>query len=162
MLVIQNAVLRFLAVSNIQGIKSRLLQCCRKHTPQVVRAAEVTEPAQQPASTEQAPPEDEIREDDLYPAPDDTEDRFAAWETEQNERLHEAEVFEQKGLILVRKAALLRAAIQCDNRGDTFVANELRELAQNLDADPSTDTVTGDGAPILRLVGTDGPVKRGA
>jgi hypothetical protein len=149
MLAIQNAVLRFLAVANIQAIKARLLQFCRKHTPRA-------EP------TVQAPTEEEIREDDLYPATDDTEERFAAWESEQKEKVHQAEQLEQQGLKLLSRAALLRAAIKCDNRGDSFVGSELRELADNVGNDFGIETTTSDGTPILRLIGTDGPTKRGA
>jgi hypothetical protein len=163
MLVIQNAVLRFLSLPNIQGIKARLLRFCHKQQqPRAVLAAEVAPAAQEAEAAVSLPAEKELREDDLYPAQDDTEDRFAAWEAEQNEKLHEAERLEQKGLMLLSKSALLRAAITCDNRGDTFIANELRELAQNADANTSPHTATGDGTPILRLVGSDIPAKRGA
>jgi hypothetical protein len=154
MLAIHNAVLRFFAVANIQAVKERLSSLCRRQT----------QLAQEAKPVDKASAEEEIREDDLYPAFDDTEDRFAAWEAEQNEKLHEAETLEQQGLALLSKAALLRAAIKCDNRADTFVAGELRELADNVRSDATTTTPadTNGTGPILRLVGTEVPAKRGA
>jgi hypothetical protein len=142
-----------------QAIKARLLQFCGRHAPQVIPAALVTLPLEQPAATEPGPTEDEIREDDLYPAQVDTEDRFAALECEHTEKLHEADQVEQQGLTLLRKAALLHAAITCDNRGDTFVGTELRELAESLDSDPTNEAPVAAvvDSPVLRLIAARPP-----
>jgi hypothetical protein len=109
---------------------------------------------EQPAATEPGPTEDEIREDDLYPAQVDTEDRLATLECEHTAKVHEADQVEQQGLILLRKVVLLRAAITCDNRRDTFVATELRELAETLGSDPTDEALAGavGDTPVLRLV----------
>src|SRR5947209_6475045 len=107
MLAIQNAVLRFLAVSNSQAIKPTLLRLCRKQRLQPTQPPQPV--PQQPAPTEPTEDTTAIQEDDLYPAENAAEDRFAAWEADHDEKLHQAEMLEDKGLILFRKAALLRA-----------------------------------------------------
>jgi hypothetical protein len=122
MLAIQNAMRRFLIFANLNVVKHALLRMCRKPAVQVITPKSVIEPAIEPAM--EVTPNTEV---------EDTEDRFAAWEDDRDEKLHQAEVFEEQGLRLLAKATLLRVAIRCDDRGEVFIAEELREHAQTLD-----------------------------
>src|SRR5438132_11770256 len=109
---IQNTVRRLFAMATLLTIKAAVLRACGKLA--VAQAIRPTEPVSQ-VITERAADDTD----------DDTEERFAAWEAERDERLHEAKEYEEQGLRLLNRAALLRAAQRCDDRGETFIAAEL-------------------------------------
>jgi hypothetical protein len=100
-----------------------------------------------------------------YDEPDEVEDTFAAWDTERGEKLQEALDCEKKGLRLLAKATLLRVAIQCDDRGETFHAEELRERAQILDTE-NVDALSAEEVwqpTTLQFCNSDdSPTTRGA
>jgi hypothetical protein len=128
---IQNAVLRcwlsFLSLLMISRVVARF----RRPTPSLA-----TVPAQLASPVEEQPTDDEH-----YTA--DAEDTFAAWDVQRAEKLHEAQDCEQQGLRLLAKATLLRVAIQCDDRGETLHAQELRERAQLLNTE-SVDVLSAE------------------
>ena len=139
---IRIAMRRYLAVSALLSFKDTLLRLCRKQAP-IQPSAPTTRVKQQI---------------ELYVEAEDPEDQFAAWEAERDDRLHQAEEFEGQGLQLLGKAALLRTAIRCEDRGETFIAQELREHAQALGSEPITE-VPGDtlDEQTLRLVTDNAP-----
>ena len=109
---IQSAMQRFLIFANLNVVRQSLLRLCHRPKVQVIK------------------PEPAI---DVAAESDDTEEKFAAWESDRDEKLHQAEMLEEQGLRFLAKATLLRIAIRCDDRGETFIAEELREHAQTLD-----------------------------
>jgi hypothetical protein len=140
---IRNALRRVLIAPNLVAIMEALLRLRRNQMPP---ATGTTEPAPNP------PPPEEYTEED------DSEERFAGWETARAETLHEAGTCERQGLRLLARAALLRLAVQCDDAGETFIADQLREHAIE---PPVPDSVWD--RPPLRIVGTDNtPTQRGA
>jgi hypothetical protein len=116
MLAIRNIVRQMFAMTTLLTIKAALLRACGKQPQQSI---------QQREPVTGTPPIDE-----LYVEVDDPEESFAAWDAARNERLHQVQQYEQQGLSLLSKAALLRAAILCDDRGETFLAEEIREQAE--------------------------------
>ena len=130
---IQSAMQRFLIFANLNVVRQALLRLCRKPKVQTIK------------------PEPTI---DVAAESDDTEEKFAAWETDRDEKLHQAETLEQQGLHLLAKAALLYTAIKCDDRGETFIAEELREHVDTIGREPATevsdDTICDE--PTLRLI----------
>jgi hypothetical protein len=116
---------------------TRIVAHLRHQQPVPVPAPAPSQP--RPALTPSQPEPtaiEELTEDEPYQQPEEPEeleDTFAAWDTDRAERLQEAVECEQKGLRLLAKATLLRVAIQCDDRGETFHAEELRERAEILD-----------------------------
>jgi hypothetical protein len=150
MVAIQNAVRRFFSIQAMLTVKHALLRICRKQGQPV----QVSEP-----TVETAP------EVEICVAEDDTEERFAAWEDSRAEKLQQAESHEQQGLRLLEKAALLRAAVHCDDRGETFIAQELRDQADGIGSESFTDVPadTISESPRLRIVtGDEVPVQGGA
>jgi hypothetical protein len=126
---IQNTVRRLFAMTTLLTIKAALLRACGKQaTAQVIQSAE-------PAS-------EIVTECTVAGTDEDTEDRFAAWEADRDQKLHEAEECELQGLRLLSRAALLHAALRCDDRGETFVADELREHAAAIGREPDTTAVS--------------------
>jgi hypothetical protein len=124
---IRNAVaclIALLSLHRLTGIWHRLRP---QHAPQI----------KQPQSNSSAPSAlVSLTEDDDTSAGDSgPEDQFANWDTDRADKLHQAEAYEQQGLRLLAKAALLRVAIKCDSRGETFIAEELREHAHVLDGE---------------------------
>lgn len=92
------------------------------------------------------------------PYADDTEDRFLAWEAARGETLQQAEDCERQALRLLARAALLRTAVKYDDRGETYIADELREHADEV---PEFEAAWC--RPQLRLVtGDDASTQRGA
>jgi hypothetical protein len=65
--------------------------------------------------------------------------------------LDQAEDSEQQGLGLLAQAALLRAAIRCADRGQTDLAEKLRDDADNV----TTLELTGPRRPLVRIVEID-------
>jgi hypothetical protein len=120
MLAIHNAMRLFTIATNLRVIRDALLRLCRRQ-PQPIEPIEPIEPAA--VTTPEAA---------VYVEEEDTEAPFAAWEAERNEKLYQVQDYEQQGLNLLGKAALLRAAIRCDDRGETFIAEELREQAKGI------------------------------
>lgn len=149
MLTIQAAVHRFwlalISLTAVTWVRSKLLH----------RASAAERVASQPTMT--------IKEQvtEMLSEPDHGDDAFAAWESERNEKLHEARQCEQEGLRLLNRATLLRVAIQCDDCGDTFHADELRERANGLNGH---DFALEDSTPTdLRLFDSgETLVKQGA
>jgi hypothetical protein len=128
---IQNTVRRLFTMTTLLTLKAALLRACRKQaTAQVIQ------------STEPAP--EIVAECTVAGPDDDTEDRFAAWESDRDEKLHEAEECELQGLRLLSRAALLHAALRCDDRGETFVAEELREHAAAIGSESDTTAIPAD------------------
>jgi hypothetical protein len=58
---------------------------------------------------------------------------FGTWDSHRADKLYEVESYEQQGLRLLAKSALLRVAIRCDDHGERSLAEELREQASLLD-----------------------------
>ena len=127
---IQNTVRRSFTLTTLLTIKAVLLRACRRQV--------------QPQVTPGTEPVPEIGAESAGSETDDTDDRFAAWESVRDERLHEAEECERQGLRLLSRAALLHAAVRSDDRGETFIADELREHAEALGKDPETIVVQAD------------------
>ena len=128
---IQNTVRRLFAMTTLLSIKAALLRACRKQSPpQVIQFSE--------------PAPEIVTESTVAGTEDDTEDRFAAWESVREERQHEAEECERQGLRLLSRAALLHAALRCDDRGETFIAEELREHATVIGSESETTMVAAD------------------
>jgi hypothetical protein len=127
---IHNTVRRLFAMTTLLTIKAALLRACRM--PQTPHVIQPTEPAP------------EIVTECTAAGADDTEDRFAAWEADRDEKLHEAEECELQGLRLLSRAALLHAALRCDDRGETFIADELREHAAAIGSGSDTTAVPAD------------------
>jgi hypothetical protein len=147
MVAMRMAVQRFLALLTVQHIKAGLLKIIfhrqTQHTAQTDASGSSTD-------------------EPLYAEPDDTEDKFAAWENERNDKLRQAADLEQQGVHLLAQAALLRASMKCEDRGESFMAEELRELADDNTPCAPSDTVAYD-RPILRIaVAEDEPLPRGA
>jgi hypothetical protein len=134
---IQNTMRRFLIVLNLHAIKDALLRVCRKRTPAVIQPSE---------PVVETPPQD----DEMYAEDDDVDERFAAWEEARSETLQQANDCERQALRLLSRAALLRAAVQCDDHGETFLAGELRAHANDVAVSQSALNHTA-----LRLVGFD-------
>jgi hypothetical protein len=128
---IQNTVRRLFAMTTVLTIKAALLRACGKQVPSQVMQ-----------STEPAP--EIVTECIVAGAEDETEDRFAAWEVDRDEKLHEAEEYELQGLRLLSRAALLHAAVRCDDRGETFLAEELREHATTIGSESDATAVSAD------------------
>src|SRR5579859_5174862 len=116
MVAMRKAVQRFIALLTVQHVKAGLLKIIYRQ-PQP--SADDSEGSDKPV--DEAP----------YAEPDDAEEKFAAWEDERNDKLRHATDLEQQGVRLLAQAALLRAAIKCEDRGETFIAQELRELADD-------------------------------
>ena len=146
MLTFRNALRRLLAVISLFGIDRAVARLHQRQTPTPPREAAAAaapnplhdEPSRKGPPYEAPPherPDEPSCEETSYEESGDTEDTLAAWDTDRAERLHEAEQYEQQGLRLLAKAALLRVAIGCDGRGETFIAEELREHAQTLDSE---------------------------
>jgi hypothetical protein len=79
------------------------------------------------------------------PAADETtavQERFAAWETARAEELQAASDCEQRGLLLLSRATLLRTAVYADDKGLLVVADELRRRAH--DHEPEEDDTDTD------------------
>ena len=145
MLAIRNTVRHLFAMTTLLTIKAALLRACGKQP---------TQPIQQREPVADATPTDE-----LYVAENDPEEAFAEWEAARNEMLHRIQDHEQRGLELLGKAALLRAALKCDDRGETFLAEEIREQAEAIGSQsitevpsdtwerPIPDVVTAHDAP---------------
>ncbi len=145
MVTMRKAVQRFMALLTVASIKAGLLKIIFRHQP-------TTEQTDSSSSTDVS----------LYAEPDDTEEKFAAWEAERSEKLRHAADLEQQGVRLLSQAALLRASIKCEDRGETFIAEELRELADDNPPGAPIDAVAYD-RPILRIAGVeDEPLPRGA
>jgi hypothetical protein len=108
---------------------------------------------------------EEPADDMPYEEPDEVEGTFAAGDTERGEKLQEALDCEKNGLRLLAKATLLRVAIQCDDRGETFHAKELRERAQILNTE-SVDALSAEEVwqpTTLQFCNSDdAPTTRGA
>ena len=128
MLAIRNTVRQMFAMATRLTIKAALLRACGKQPPQ---------PTPQRAPDAETP---STRE--LYVAEDDPEEAFAEWEADRNEKLHRVQDYEQRGLELLGKAALLRSALQCDDRGETLLAEELREQAEAMDHQSITEVLS--------------------
>ncbi len=146
MVVMRKAVQRFMAVLTLASIKAGLCSIIFRHRPNT----EQTEASS--SSTDESP----------YAEPDDTEEKFAAWEAERSEKLLHATDLEQQGVRLLSQAALLRASIKCEDRGETFIAEELRELADDNQQGAPVEAIAYD-RPILRIAGVeDEPLPRRA
>jgi hypothetical protein len=150
MLAIRNTVRQMFAMTTLLTIKAALLRACGKQPPQSIQRPE--------AVADTAPT------DALYVDEDDPEETFAEWEAARNEMLHQVQDYEQRGLDLLAKAALLRAALKCDDRGESFIAEEIREQAEAIGGTSITEVPsdTWDG-PILDIVAAhDVPAQVGA
>ena len=73
----------------------------------------------------------------------DLQERVAAWEADRALELAEAGRYERDGLSLLAKAACLRAAVLCEDRGWTTAARELRRQADPLAVIGDADTLSG-------------------
>jgi hypothetical protein len=132
---------RFLVVLNLEVIKLALLRWRNKVASVFSRENE--------SATEN---------ESLSLHGDDTEERFAAWEAARGEILDQAEGYEQEGVRLLARAALLRTSVKCDDRGESFIASELREHADDVSLRDASSA-----RPQLRLVGNEfSPANRGA
>ena len=118
---------------------------CRKH------AAEPTTPTEPTTETDTPLA--------IYADEADAEEKFAAWEMERSEKLRKATEHEQHGLRFLAQAALLRASVKCEDRGESFIAEELRELAADTPL-PEPVPATAWDRPALRIFGADEPVNR--
>jgi hypothetical protein len=128
---IQNTMRRLFAMTALLTIKAALLRAFGK------QAMARVVPAREPVP--------EIVTECAYAGSDvDTEDRFAAWEADRDRKMHEAEEYERQGLRLLSRAALLRVALRCDDRGETFIAQELREHAAACGCESDTGAVPAD------------------
>ena len=150
MLAIRNTVRQMFAMTTLLTLKAALLRACGKQPPQ---------PIQQREPVAESPPTDE-----LYVAEDDPEETFAEWEAARNEMLHQVQDYEQRGLRLLSKAALLRAALKCDDRGETFVAEEIREQAEAIGSQSITEVPSDTWeSPVVDVATTnDMPAPAGA
>jgi hypothetical protein len=148
---IPNAVRRLFSVQGLLTIKAALLRLV------FVPPAPQPTPLAEPESSPPTPMSEEI--ETAEPSPDE---KFAAWEAERAEKLDQASTYEQQGLRLLARAALLRASVKCDDRGETFIAEELRELADDAPATPPISDTAWE-RPTLRIVAADDtPANRGA
>jgi hypothetical protein len=139
MLAIRNTVQRVFAMATLLTIKNALLRIYRKQPSQPIQQRE---PATDIAPT-----------GELYATDDDPEETFADWEADRNEKLYQVQEYEQRGLDLLGKAALLRAALKCDDRGETFIAEEIREQAEAMGGKSITEVTSDTGErPILHVV----------
>jgi hypothetical protein len=138
MVAIRNAMRLFVIASNLRVVRDALLRLCRKQPPTI-----------QPIE----PTADTVPEAAIYVEEDDAEETFAAWEADRNEKLYQVQDCEQQGLNLLSKAALLRAAVKCDDRGETFIAEELREQAEAIGSKCITEVPSDTwDRPVLRVV----------
>lgn len=146
MVAMRKAVQRFMAFLTLASMKAGLLKIIfHRQQPNTEQADTIT-------SADESP----------YAEPDDTEEKFAAWEAERSEKLRQAADLEQQGLRLIASATLLRASIKCEDRGETFIAAELRELADDNQPGAPIEAVAYD-RPILRIADVeDEPLPRGA
>jgi hypothetical protein len=144
---IQNAVRRFFALSSLLTIKAALLRACRQPAPPIIAQPESAAAADTALAAES----------DTDTAYEDAEDQLVAWETERASRLDQVESYEQQGRQLLAKAALLRAALTCEDRGETFIAEELREHAETLGRESTTEAVadTVSDCPTLEIIGVE-------
>jgi hypothetical protein len=139
MLAIRNTVQRVFAMATLLTIKNALLCICRKQPSQPIQQRE--------AVTDIGPT------GGLYAIDDDPEETFADWEADRNEKLYQVQEYEQRGLDLLGKAALLRAALKCDDRGETFIAEEIREQAEAIGSKSITEVPSDTReCPILHAV----------
>ena len=150
MLAIRNTVRQLFAMTTLLTIKAALLRACGKQPPQPIQRPEL--------AADTAPTEE------LYVDENDSEETFAEWEADRNEKLHQVQDYEQRGLDLLAKAALLRAALRCDDRGETFIAEEIREQAEAIGSQSITvvpsDTLE---SPVVDVVAAnDVPAQAGA
>jgi hypothetical protein len=136
MVAIHNTVRLFAIASNLRVVGDALRRLCRKQPAQPIRPCEPT--------TATAP------EAAVYVEEENPEEAFAAWEADRNEKLYVIQDNEQQGLNLLCKAALLRAALRCDDRGETFIAAELREQAEVMGSKSITEVPSDTWArPVL-------------
>ena len=150
MLAIRTTVQRVFAMATLLTIKDALLRVCRKQPAQPIQNGE---------PVADAPPTEE-----LYVAEDNPEEAFAEWEAARNQMLHQVQDYEQRGLDLLSKAALLRAALRCDDRGETFIAEEIREQAEAIGGTSITEVPsdTWDGPIRDAVAAQDVPAQVGA
>jgi hypothetical protein len=148
---IPKAVRRLFSVQGLLTLKAALLRLV------FVPPAPQPMPQAEPECSASTPMPEEACTDE--PSPDE---KFAAWEAERAAKLDQASTYEQKGLRLLARAALLRASVKCDDRGETFIAEELRELADDTPPTQPNSEAAWE-RPVLRIVAADDvPANRGA
>ena len=150
MLAIRNTVRQLFAMTTLLTIKAALLRTCGKQPPQPIQRPELAA--------------DTASMDALYVDESDSEETFAEWEADRNEKLHQVQDYEQRGLDLLAKAALLRAALRCDDRGETFIAEEIREQAEAIGGTSITEVPSDnwDGPIRDAVAAQDVPAQVGA
>jgi hypothetical protein len=150
MLAIRNTVRQMFAMTTLLTLKAALLRACGKQPPQPIQQRE--------------PVSDTSPADALYVEVDDPEETFAEWEAARNEMLHQVQDYERRGLDLLSKAALLRAALKCDDRGELFIAEEIREQAEAIGSQSITEVPSDTWeSPVVDVAAAnDVPAQAGA
>jgi hypothetical protein len=160
MIAIHTALRRGMIVLGLPVVLGALLRLYRHYGPQRIEPTEPTMPPE-PCAPLTATEDDT----EVYAEEADPEEAFREWEAQRNERLVRIQDLEQQGLVLLGKAALLRAAVKCDDRGEGFFADELRDQADKIDASTLNEVpaCAGEG-PMLRLArfADEAPLPRGA